>query len=167
MKRVVSPVVLLLAARIVTLPSFVLAQPQQSTTVSPPAVSQASPLAVKRTCRKSSVSFENDRLSVQTEDCPFDWVLEEISKKAHVAIITDEGLRSQSADGSGGNGDMHDNSIQYQWCVSVLPGSMHTVQIRLASSLTGGGSGFNNNVFFEGAHFYVDSSSTKGGCTQF
>jgi HEAT repeat protein len=97
MKRVVSPVVLLLAARIVALPSFVLAQPQQSATVAPPAVSQASPLAVKRTCRKSSVSFENDRLSVQTEDCPFDWFLEEISKKAHVAIITDEGLRSQSA----------------------------------------------------------------------
>jgi hypothetical protein len=70
-------------------------------------------------------------------------------------------------DGSGGNGDMHDNSIQYQWCVSVVPGSMHTVQIRLASSLTGGGAGLNNNVFFEAAHFYVDSSSTKGGCTKF
>jgi len=70
-------------------------------------------------------------------------------------------------DGGGGNGDMHDNSIQYQWCVSVVPGSMHTVQIRLASSLTGGGAGLNNNVFFEAAHFYVDSSSTRGGCSKF
>src|SRR5258708_12663000 len=96
MKRVVSSVALLLATGIAALPSFVLAQQQQTTTVVPPAVGQASNSAVKRACRKSAVSFENDRLSVQGEDCPFDWLLEEISKKAHVAIITSAGLRSQS-----------------------------------------------------------------------
>src|SRR5260370_32361171 len=59
-------------------------------------------------------------------------------------------------DGSGGNGDTHDNSIQYQWCVSVGPGSMHTVQIRLASSLTAGGAGLNNNLVFPTGQLSVD-----------
>jgi len=97
MKRVLSPVALLLSAGIVALPLFVLAQQQQTTTVVPTAVGQPSPSAPKRACRKSAVTFENDRLSVQTEDCPFDWLLEEISKKAHVAIITNAGLPSQAA----------------------------------------------------------------------
>lgn len=96
MKRVVSPVVLLLSAGIVALPSFVLAQQQQSTTVVPPAVGRASRSAAKGACPNSAVRFENDRLSVQAEDCPFDWLLEEISKNAHVAIITSAGVRSQS-----------------------------------------------------------------------
>src|SRR5260370_11952098 len=92
MKRVLSPVALLLSAGC---PLLVLAQQQQTTTVVPPAVGQASASAVRGACRKSEVSLENDRLSVQAEDCPFDWLLEEISKKAHVGIITSAGLRSQ------------------------------------------------------------------------
>src|SRR5258708_22143488 len=97
MKRVVSSVALLLATGIAALPSFVLAQQQQTTTVVPPAVGQASNSAVKRAWRRSGVSLENGRVSVQGEDCPFAWLLEEISKKAHVAIITSAGLRSQAA----------------------------------------------------------------------
>ena len=97
MKRVLSPVTLLLAARIVTFPSFVSGQQPGTTNVVPSAVVQASPSISNRACRKSTVNFENDRLSVQAEYCPFDWLLEEISKKAHVAITRDAALRSQSA----------------------------------------------------------------------
>src|SRR5258708_28170666 len=46
---------------------------------------------------KSAGRVGNGRLGVQAEDCPFDWLLEEISKNGHVAIITNAGLRSQSA----------------------------------------------------------------------
>ena len=71
------------------------------------------------------------------------------------------GLRG---DGSGGSGDMHDNSIYYQWCVRRGPGPAK-VEIKMASS----GPDFETDdgvtsptVFFEAAHVYIDASRIAG-----
>ncbi len=71
---------------------------------------------------------------------------------------------STGGDGGGGTGDMHDNSIYYTWCTPVSAGT-HTIQIRLASSLTGGGTTPTgaDHVFFEAAHFYIDGSKPVAG----
>jgi hypothetical protein len=67
-------------------------------------------------------------------------------------------------DGNGGNGDMHDNSIYYTWCANVQPATAHTIVINHASfnfptEFTSGG-----QVFFEGAHFFIDADSQRAGC---
>jgi hypothetical protein len=67
-------------------------------------------------------------------------------------------------DGNGGNGDAHDNSVYYTWCVNVKPASAHTFQVSQASfnfptEFTSGG-----QVFIEGAHFFIDADSQPNGC---
>ncbi len=65
-----------------------------------------------------------------------------------------------NGDGGGGAGDMHDNSLYYQWCTPVKPG-INNVELKLASSgpdfETGTGA-VPPTVFFEAAHIYIDSS---------
>lgn len=69
-------------------------------------------------------------------------------------------------DGGGGAGDCHDNTIYYTWCTPVVPadlegGSAHTVELRMATSISG------QNVFFETAHIFVDASDLEpeNACT--
>jgi hypothetical protein len=96
------------------------------------------------------------------DGAPPGWIT--LGKHFNYDFVTYNGGKS-GGNGGGGSGDMHDNAVSYQWCITVAPGSIHTVQIRLASSLDGGGMGNNNDVFFEAAHFFVDSSFTTNGCT--
>ncbi len=66
---------------------------------------------------------------------PAGWIA--LKKHFNYDSVTYNGGLS-TGDGSGGTGDMHDNSIYYTWCTPISSGT-HTVEIRLASSLTGGG----------------------------
>jgi hypothetical protein len=91
---------------------------------------------------------------------PAGWIT--VSKHFNYDNVTYNGGLS-AGDGGGGTGDQHDNAIYYTWCAPVTPG-VHTVEIRQASSLTGGGAGNNNNVFFEAAHFYIDGSKPVSAC---
>jgi hypothetical protein len=60
--------------------------------------------------------------------------------------------------------DFHDNNVNYQWCKQVTPGSIVTVQIRLAR---GDGTGLVTPfVFLQQEHFYIDASQTSGGCVE-
>jgi hypothetical protein len=61
-----------------------------------------------------------------------------------------------SGDGGGGSADCHDNGIAYSWCVPVRGGSTVTVNLRMASSITG------QLVFIEKGHVYIDSSFIRG-----
>lgn len=63
-------------------------------------------------------------------------------------------------DGSGGDGDCHDNSVTYTWCTRVTAGA-HTVNLSLASS-----DGV-SNVYYERALILVDAvhgSKAAGLC---
>ncbi len=59
-------------------------------------------------------------------------------------------------DGSGGAGDLHDNSINYTWCTPIKRSGKHHVQIRLAAQNVDNGA--RPRAFIEAGHFYVDGS---------
>jgi hypothetical protein len=61
-------------------------------------------------------------------------------------------LCGTGGDGSTGPTDCLSNSISYQWCTAVTPGS-HEVEIRMATGQEG------NAVSINTAHFYVDAAS--------
>ncbi len=62
-------------------------------------------------------------------------------------------------DGGGGSGDCHDNSISVTWCMPIT-GGVHTIELKMASSFKG------HQVFFQGAHFYLDTSDATGPTCQ-
>lgn len=72
-----------------------------------------------------------------------------------------DGGSTNCPDGGGAGGDCHDNSIYYQWCTPILPGT-HTVEIRMATSQKGTGA---TTVFIEQAFFYIDASGIQGATT--
>ena len=66
-----------------------------------------------------------------------------------------------AGDGGGGDGDAHDNSLYYTWCMPVKESGPKQIAIKMASS------GIDNEspdqrtrptVFIEAAHFYVDAN---------
>ena len=68
-------------------------------------------------------------------------------------------------DGGGGFGDCHDNNINYTWCIPIVPDEWsgpisHNVEIRMATSESG------KAVFFEKAHFYIDSNNIQGNACE-
>lgn len=66
-----------------------------------------------------------------------------------------------SGDGSGGAGDLHDNTVYYTWCMRVSePGARHDVQVKLGSKTPIGERG--GNVFLEAIHFFIDASFIEG-----
>jgi hypothetical protein len=65
-------------------------------------------------------------------------------------------------DGSGGDGDCHDNSIEMTWCVPILGDDVYDIDLRLASSDPGGVG--DDLVFVEASYFYVDSTKVDGQC---
>jgi len=79
---------------------------------------------------------------------------------------TDETLNCN--DGGGGTGDCHDNVLTYTWCVpNVAPGG-RTVQLKLASLADPDEDPTLSFVFYEGAHYYIDStnfSNSSDACT--
>ncbi len=76
------------------------------------------------------------------------------------------GVTPFGGDGGGGAGDLHDNSIHYEWCcpVDFTADGTHTFEVRMASvpdfaepTLTG----IPPVVFMEGTFFYVDGAKIK------
>lgn len=71
-------------------------------------------------------------------------------------------------DGGGGAADCHDNSVHYTWCTDVPRADVYTIELRIASSLTGPESGLNDAVFVEDQVVFIDGTKIHGdnACVQ-
>lgn len=65
-------------------------------------------------------------------------------------------------DGGGGAADCHDNSIHYTWCTQIPRTGVYTIELRIASSLTGTNPNLNNFVFVEDQVVFIDGTKIQG-----
>jgi hypothetical protein len=98
-------------------------------------------------------------------DAPAGWITPSKHFNYTSTYTLPDGTVTSGGDGGGGNGDMHDNSINHTWCVNLKPG-VHTFSINLGNScggsLTPSCTGA-STVFLENVHFYIDASSSFSG----
>ena len=97
------------------------------------------------------------------DDAPPGWLSVLKNYNYNTTYTSPDGVTHSEGDGGGATGDSHDHSFYYTWCIPNVSRGPHTVQIKQATSHDGGF----NLVFFEAAHFYIDASSTGGGCTAY
>ena len=74
-----------------------------------------------------------------------------------------DGSFFSGGDGGGGNGDMHDNSINHTWCVNVRPG-VHTFSIKMGNSCGESSTpdcSKDSGVSMENINFYIDASASS------
>ena len=100
-------------------------------------------------------------------DAPAGWITPLKHFNYDADYFLPDGSEISGGDGGGGNGDLHDNSVNHTWCFNVRPG-VHTFSIKLGNScgesLTPACSQ-PSYVFMENIHFYIDASaSTTGQC---
>jgi hypothetical protein len=79
--------------------------------------------------------------------------------------MTAPAVSTNCNDGGGGGGDCHDNNFNYTWCIPINPDPWsgpisHDVELRLATSEAG------DTVFYEAAHYYIDSNYIEGNACE-
>jgi hypothetical protein len=80
-----------------------------------------------------------------------------------------DGSSASGGDGSGGNGDQHDNTISYSWCFPDISSGPHTVTISLGNSCgdaptpSCAGAPIDPIVYVEASHIDIDVGQLPKG----